>query len=475
MDSGKNVLAQKTVGTWELVFQGMGQITPITILAGLIVSIVSFSLVAAPLAMIISFVAVLMAANTIYQFSGKVAHAGGYYAYVEHGLGKAMGKFTGMQYILYQVSNLGLEYLIVIWGFSKSLNYAFGTSLPAWTGVIWMGSMIALSFVLMIRGAKPSLRLALILGAIQVFFVIILSLIIVPLAPDNTASAFAPSAASGGWTGVFLGFIVGGYLAFAGYGSIVPMGEEAMSPRKTIRKALVIIVLIAGLVFVLGSYAMIVGFGTSSLSTFSTVVIPGLVVAKRFVGVAGAVVFIVINTFLSTYGTVVGMGTPLTRVMFALGRDNVLDERLSKVNKHGVPMNSIYATYGITILAALAMGGIFYVYYGFYNGLYYAWVIFGTIATLATLFIHILSNSSLTVLNFREKAKSKLLTWVVLPIATTALMIVAYYYSLLGITMPFLIAPIIFVAWIAISAVITYHYRFTTKAIDFQKMDMEND
>ena len=185
--------------------------------------------------------------------------------------------------------------------------------------------------------------------------------------------------------------------------------------------------------------------------------------------------FIVINTFLSTYGTVVGMGTPLTRVMFALGRDNVLDERLSKVNKHGVPINSIYATYGITILAALAMGGIFYVYYGFYNGLYYAWVIFGTIATLATLFIHILSNSSLTVLNFREKAKSKLLTWVVLPIATTALMIVAYYYSLLGITMPFLIAPIIFVAWIAISAVITYHYRFTTKAIDFQKMGVEDE
>ena len=81
-NSSKNVLAQKTVGTWELVFQGMGQITPITILAGLIVSIVSFSLVAAPLAMIISFIAVLMAANTIYQFSGKVAHAGGYYAYV---------------------------------------------------------------------------------------------------------------------------------------------------------------------------------------------------------------------------------------------------------------------------------------------------------------------------------------------------------------------------------------------------------
>ncbi len=453
----------------------MGQITPITILAGLIVSIVSFSLTAAPLAMLISFVAVLMAANTIYQFSGRIAHAGGYYAYVESGLGKSLGKFTGLQYLIYQVSNLGLEYLIVIWGFSKSLNYAFGTSLPVWTGVVWMGLMIALSFLLMRRGARPSLRLALALGTIQVFFVIILSLIIIPLAPDNTLQAFAPTAASNGWTGVFLGFIVGGYLAFAGYGSIVPMGEEAKSPRKTIRRALVIVILMAGVVFILGSYAMIVGFGITKLSTFSSVVIPGLVVTRRFVGVGGAVVFIAINVFLSTYGTVVGMGTPLTRVMYALGRDKVLSEKLSKVNDRGVPLNSIYTTYVITMLAAVITGGVFYIFYGFYNGLYYAWVIFGTIATLTTLFVHILSNSSLTVLSFRENAKRKLLTWVVLPIATTILMGVAYYYTLLGITMPYLIAPIIFLVWIAISAAITILYRHRTVPIDFSAMTPDGD
>ncbi|MEM4065890.1 MAG: amino acid permease [Candidatus Micrarchaeaceae archaeon] len=273
----------------------------------------SFSLVAAPLAMLISFLAVLMAANTIYQFSGRISHAGGYYAYVEYGLGKSLGKFTGLQYLLYQISNLGLEYLIVIWGFSKSLNYAFGTSLPEWTGVIWMGGMIAFSYFFMRKGAKPSLRLALVLGAIQVAFVIILSLVIIPLAPDNTAQVFVPSAASGGWTGIFLGFIVGGYLAFAGYGSVVPMGEEAKSPRKTIKNAVLIVVLLAGIVYILGSYAMVVGFGITKLSTFSSVVIPGLMITRHFIGLAGVIVFILINTFPSTYWTVVGMGTPLTR------------------------------------------------------------------------------------------------------------------------------------------------------------------
>ncbi len=44
-----------------------------------------------------------------------------------------------------------------------------------------------------------------------------------------------------------------------------------------------------------------------------------------------------------------------------------------------------------------------------------------------------------------------------------------------GITMPFLIAQIIFVAWIAISAMITYHYRSAEKAINFQKIASEEE
>ncbi|MEM4065891.1 MAG: hypothetical protein QXV17_03400 [Candidatus Micrarchaeaceae archaeon] len=155
--------------------------------------------------------------------------------------------------------------------------------------------------------------------------------------------------------------------------------------------------------------------------------------------------------------------------MFALGRDDVLPSSLSKVDGKGVPVNSINVSYVITIVIAVLMGGIFYAFYGFYNGLYYAWVIFGTLATLETLFVHILSNTSLTSISIREKSKN-IIEWVVLPIATTIIMIIAYYYTLLGIIMPFLIAPMIFVVWIIISAVITYIYRTRTKPIDFQSM-----
>ncbi|HLH85601.1 MAG TPA: amino acid permease, partial [Thermoplasmataceae archaeon] len=386
-------LRRDSVGIWELVFQSMGQITPITILAGLIVSIVGFALAASPLVMVISFIAVLLAGNTVFQFSKLVSHAGGYYAYTGRSLGPHAGIFTGLIYVLYQTANLCLEFLIVIWGFTKSLDYAFGLSLPPWVGIVWMGSMAVLSLVLMLMGVKLSLRVSLVLGALQIILIAVISLFVIGRASDNSFATFQPLSAPGGWNGVFLGFVVGGYLAFAGYGSVVPMGEEARLPLKNIGRAVLLVILIAGIVFILGSYAMVVGYGISNISTFSSQVIPGLIVTKRFLGIAGAAFFIIVNTFFSTYGTVVGMGTPLTRVVYALSRDGVLPRKLSGTDARGTPRNSIIFSYGISMLISTLTGIAFWVSYGFYTGLFYAWAIFATVATLATLLVHILSNT----------------------------------------------------------------------------------
>ncbi len=454
-------LRSGSVGLWELVFQSMGQITPITILSGLILSIVGFSMGAAPLVMLVSMLAVLLSANTIYQFSNRIAHAGGYYAYVADGMGSRAGVFTGLQYLLYQVSNLALEYLIVAWGFSKSLSYAFGIQLPIWTGVVWISLMTALSYVLMIRGVKPSLKLALILGGIQILFIFVLSAFVIARAPDVSLAPFLPSSSPNGWQGVFTGFIAGGYLAFAGYGSVVPMGEEAKAPKETIRKAVLYAILLSGIAFVIGSYAMVVGYGISNISTFTSQVIPGLIVAKRFMGALGAYAFIFVGTFLSTYGTVVGMGTPLSRVIFSLARDGVIPRSLSRV-RSGSPVAAINATYAISISVAVLMGLAFYKVFGFYTGIYYAWAIFGILATLANLLIHILSNASLSALSVRSR--KRWLAWLLAPTATTVIMIIAFYFSLLGLGWPFLLAPAIFVAWSAISVVWALRVKQTSVA-----------
>ena len=450
------MLKAESIGTKELVFQALGQITPITILGGLILGAAGFALGSTPLAFLIGMGAVLLAANTVYQFSRIVSHAGGYYAYVARGMGRSAGIFTGFQYVLYQVANLGLEFLIVIWGFSKGINYALGTNLPVWTGIIYMGAMTVLSFYFMSKGIKPSLRLVMFIGLIQLAAILIISLAVIGQAPDNTFTTFTPQYALGGWHGVFLGFIVGSYLSFAGYGSVVPMGEEARAPSKTIGRAVLYVVLLAGLVFVLGSYAMTVGYGISNMTGFVNAVIPGFQVTREYLGVGGVYLYLLAVTFISTYGTVVGMGTPLTRVTFALARDGALPGFLAKTDASGTPYNAVRFTFAVSVAFAALTGGLFWYFYGFYTGLYFAWAIFATIATLGTLLIHVLSNTSLSLMSIASK---KWVLWLLVPTATSAIMMVAIYYSLLGITMPFLVAPIVVLAWVLFSIAYVYARR----------------
>ncbi|WP_367119337.1 hypothetical protein [Thermoplasma sp.] len=87
-------------------------------------------------------------------------------------------------------------------------------------------------------------------------------------------------------------------------------------------------------------------------------------------------------------------------------------------------------------------------------------------ATLSTLLIHILTNTSLSASYIRRRTGS-VTFWIAVPTITTILMSIAYYYSIAGMTMPYLIAPIIFVTWIAISVLILHLRKDKYYSIDF--------
>lgn len=241
------------------------------------------------------------------------------------------------------------------------------------------------------------------------------------------------------------------------------MGEEAKAPARSIGNAVLLVVLLAGGIFVLGSYALTVGYGISNMSGFVSAVIPDLQVTRNYLGVGGVYLYLLAVTFISTYGTVVGMGTPLTRVTYALARDGALPGFLARTDDSGTPYYAVRFTFVVSVVFAALSGGMFWYFDGFYTGLYYAWAIFATIATLGTLLIHILSNTSLSILSV---ARKRWILWLLVPSATSAIMLVAIYYSLLGKSMPFLVAPIVVLVWVAFSIAYIYVRRPALHSID---------
>lgn len=444
-------LAKDSVGVGGLIFQAMGQLSPIGIFGGSILGAASFALGATPLAFIIGMFAALLSANSIFQYSKKVASARGYYGYVGHGLGNVAGAMTSYLYVLYQIANISFIAGYYILTFSPTFGYVFGSSISNSYGYLYIVLISIPAFLVVYRGIKPSFKSQTIVNSIQIVFVVVVSIVVIATAKDNSLSAFTPMP-SIGWKGVFLGFITGTYLSYAGYGSTVPLGEEAKTPKKSIGVSTLLIVLIMSSLYLLGSYAMVVGWGINSMSTFSNSIYPGFVVVFNHMGNGANIVFFLLNFFV-VYPVFVTMITAVSRNIYSMSRDGYLPKYFYATHKK---YKSPHRAIGLTAILFLIMTGVasvifYYSQGGFFNGFFYEFLFFATSSTVATLIIHMLVNSSLSVKGDKEnKSPVKYLTHYAMPIGSTAIALVGIYYAVSGLGSPLEYSPIFVLVYILI-------------------------
>ncbi len=443
-DSEGNALAKNSVGTAGLVFQAMGQLSPIGIFGGSILGAASFAEGATPLAFIIGMFAALLSANTIFQYSKKVASARGYYGYVGNGLGRYAGAMTSYLYVLYQVANISFIFAYYVLTFSPTFSYVFGTNVSNDYGYLYIILISIPAFYLVYRGIKPSYKSQMIVNSIQIAFVVLISLVVIATAKDNTLATFTPIA-SVGWKGVFLGFITGSYLAYAGYGSIVPLGEEAKTPRRSIGVSTVLLVIIMSALYLLGSYAMVVGWGVNSMSSFSSNIYPGFVVVSQHIGSSANVLFFLLNFFV-VFPLYVTMVTAVSRNIYSMSRDGYFPKYFYSVHeRYKSPHRAIGLTAVLFFIVALVMSVIFfYTQGGFFNGFFYEFLFFATASTVSTLIIHLLVNTSLSVSGDKEsKSPLKYITHYALPTSSTVVTLIAIYYAVYSLTPPLNYSPIL--------------------------------
>lgn len=440
-----NKLVPNQVGFWGLVFQGLGGIAPIGIMFALI-GVADFTSGAMALAYLLGFGGALLAGNSLFWFSRKIANARGYYGYVNAGLGKYAGTFTAYSYIFYAASNAAGLILFYLVGFSGSLNQVFGTNLPWWVGIFFASSGLIVVFYGMYRGLKPSIRAMVVLGIAQVLVLTVISIIFMAHATDNTVKPFTPYV---GWSDIFLGFVTGGYLAYGGYGSIISLGEETRTPNKTVGRAIIVILLIGAFSWIIASYASATAWGLSNMSSFVSSEIPTVILAKKYTGLAGTALMtllydIVIYTLLNNFLT------SGSRVVYAMGRDKLLPESMAKIHpKYKAPIMGIIGITAITVLLAAVTTAVLIVDYGVPNGIIDSYIILGVLTTLLALLVHGLTNVSLVSSGLKKKfgkVSAQIgLTHLLLPVISLALTILAIYYAILGISFPFEAAPLVFV------------------------------
>jgi amino acid transporter len=438
-------LKKNSLTMYNVIFQGVAGSAPAGAAVATLTGSAAFALGSLPLSAVVAFVIVLINAFIINRISRHVAGAGGYYAYSREGLGRFAGIFTGWMYIMYQIMSLAFIGLSVAIFLPALLQEIFGIIIPFYSWVLLLVLILGFGYFVSFSGVRNSVRYAMVMATIEVIIIAAISIIIITAKPSiNTVSVFTPVYAINGFTGVMLGVLFM-YTAFSGFGTATPLGEEAQNANKVIGHGVLISVIVLGLFFVLASYAFTVGWGPTRMLEYSKELVPGIILTKSYLGIAGAIVITVLFVN-SLFTDAVVFTNSLSRVVFSMSRDNVLPGILSSIHSS---RRTPHVAAGIMVIIAFAIGAISVVSLGGFNAFLYT----GIAATLSALLVHMFANASLAGIVKKMKVKLNVAMDVIIPAISIVILAFVFYGSFISIDKIVIIASISFIAWVILGLI----------------------
>jgi amino acid transporter len=405
---------------------------------------------AAPLAFAFAAVGVAFVAYGFIRLASHFSHAGSVYAFTGLSLGPRAGFFSGWAllgtYIVFPtVSIMGIS--IFGQAFLKSTGLA--SSPPWWPIALGGWALIAL---LASRGAKTTTRslLAVELVAVALILALVVVIFVKLAAGDAPRGLGYTSAFLHVPSGIGLSAIVfaasAGFLSFAGFEAAGSFGEESERPTRTIPRSIVAAIAFGSVFYVVCMTAQTLGFGTDAagVHAFSHSGAPLGDLAASYVGSAMADVLDLV-AILSALGAGLGCASVGARMLFALGRDGILSQRLSGVSAAtGTPAPALAlelllqlgAIVGFAIAGTPAIKVFFYL---------------ATMGILSLLVMYVVTNLGALRFLFLAGGRRVPLWEVVFPLGGIGFAVYTLYKNLWPVpAYPFDLFPYVVAGWLAV-------------------------
>lgn len=335
----------RTLKLPSLVLFGLAYLTPLIVL-GIFGVIASETGGASASAYLIALIAMLFTANSYGRLAKAYPVAGSAYTYVRRTIDGRVGFLVGWAIML--------DYLflpMVIWLIGGSYLEA---QFPAVPMPVWILGFILITSALNIIGIKVADRTNLVLMTFQILviaFFVALSIADVVRADGAGGLVSGGPFLSGeaGFAGIAGGAAIAAY-SFLGFDAVTTLTEETVEPRRTVPRAIMLVALIGGAIFVIVAYVTQLVhpggvFENSDTAAFEIAVKIG----GNFFG-AVFLAALVIAQFTS------GLAAQASgsRLLYAMGRDGVLPKRMfgSLSARFHTPILSILA---IAVVGLIAM------------------------------------------------------------------------------------------------------------------------
>ena len=369
----------------DVFFLSFGGMSPLLSLLTYGAVALTYGGLLSPVVMLLGTVLVLFNGLVVMQLSKKFRTSGGYYTYAFQILTERVGLSTGWMYLFYSML-FGLAYVIgAVFVVTAIFGFPYQLTLMA---------ILVPSITFILIGIKPSAKYAIYSGIAEISIIIAIVSVSFVL---TKGSLYIPNPAiyhiSAGSLALGILFAMG---IPTGYGAIAPISGEVKDPEKSVGRAVISVILVGGLLATLFLY------GISNLLFQFGLSIPG--------GVSGLPVLSIVSHDFSSSGryfvfalaiaaindgilALLSFGMASSRTIFRMGLNRSFPYIFSRKYRDQPIIANIVVSCFIAIIPLIMTS---------FLPLETSFIILGTIASLAGLFIHITAGFSLLRVGIRK-------------------------------------------------------------------------
>ncbi|CAN5131471.1 APC family permease [soil metagenome] len=397
--------SSKKLGLLGVLMPGLAQIAPafnLFFTTGVMASLAGASV---PLVFLISMVGMIATGLSLAQFSNLYPSAGSFITYIGRALGPRAATATGVIAIVGYIIAFGGIYIFV-GSYIAGLMGITSTPLIVLITIVY-GAIVILPVVI---GLQFGIRVTIVLYVIEVVVLVVLSIAILAQGGADGLSAKPFTWPTGGnGSNIFLAFSLA-VLAFGGFEASAPLAEETRNPRRNVPIAVVGAVVVSGIIYVLGSYAIVTAFGVDHMKAFSLDGNPFATAAGRFLPIFVPIIAAVF--LISVTSSFVAANTQTSRVIFAGARGGLWPKGLSSIHRR---FRTPWVAAVSFVVPSLVIGSLSTLVTdpGTASGF------LGTLGILGVVIMYIVANIALIVQFIKLRrggVKKNPLLWVVVPI-----------------------------------------------------------
>lgn len=351
-DAAPSELRRGVLPLWAVFGVSLGILAPASTLALAIGVVVEIAGNLSWITWAVTSVLVLGFAGSIGWLAKRFATTGGIYGLAARAGGRPGGYFVMATNVISALISgpacvLGAGIYLDAW------LRKFGVPYSSWT-IAALAAVVALIVTaLSLREVKLSAKVLLFIEFVTVAIIVVLLVVVLVRSPGGPVDSRQFTFHGANATGILAaaGFSV---FSLAGFDHAVTLGREARNPKRAISLAVVGSVAACGLLYVLATYVIVLGFRDVSLTNAAA---PLDALAAHFdVGWIGYLIDPGVS--ISFFGSALGIMAGASRTVYTLAGDGVLPRRLNTVDaRHGTPVAAVSAV-GVLFLVIGVLGAV---------------------------------------------------------------------------------------------------------------------